>query len=129
MAKAKTLGTAKRFGPRYGKTVKEKFAKIEKEVRKKHKCPYCNKVSVRRISAGIWSCSKCGKKFTGKAYSPLRRVIGKEKQIEVIEELTEEELQEEPKKEKKKEEKKIEVPKKESETQPEEKVEEKQKDI
>lgn len=129
MAKVKSLGTAKRFGPRYGKTVKEKFAKIEKEVRKKHKCPYCNNISVRRISAGIWNCSKCSKKFTGKAYSPLRRVLGKEKQKEVIEELTEEELQEESKKEKKKETNKKEAPKEESETQLEEETEEKQKDI
>ncbi|MBW2979406.1 50S ribosomal protein L37ae [Candidatus Woesearchaeota archaeon] len=64
------LGSAKRFGARYGKTVKERFAKIEALQRAKHKCPYCSAVRVKRIAAGIWQCRKCNAKFTGKAYSP-----------------------------------------------------------
>ncbi len=74
MAK-KTLGSAKRFGPRYGKTVKGKVAKIEAEQRKLHKCPYCAYVKVKRVAAGIWQCRKCGAKFTGKAYSPQKRKL------------------------------------------------------
>ncbi len=69
MAKIKGLGSIKRFGPRYGRTVKLKLAKVEKEQRKKHKCPYCNSMQVKRITAGIWSCKKCNAKFTGKAYT------------------------------------------------------------
>ncbi|PIN73556.1 50S ribosomal protein L37ae [Candidatus Woesearchaeota archaeon CG10_big_fil_rev_8_21_14_0_10_45_16] len=60
----------KRFGARYGRKPKTKFAKIEKEQRAKHKSPFCNKMSVRRIAAGIWVCTKTGIKFTGKAYTP-----------------------------------------------------------
>jgi len=60
----------KRFGPRYGRRTKHKFAKIEIEQHKKHKCPYCNKDGVKRVSAGIWECKKCNQKFTGKAYTP-----------------------------------------------------------
>lgn len=69
MAKVKGLGSIKRFGSRYGRTVKLKLAKIEKEQRKKHKCPYCNNMQVKRLSAGIWFCKKCKAKFTGKAYT------------------------------------------------------------
>ncbi len=69
MTKIKGLGSIKRFGPRYGRTVKLKLAKIEKEQRKKHKCPYCSSLQVKRISVGIWFCRKCRAKFTGKAYT------------------------------------------------------------
>jgi len=71
MAKIKIekLGSAKRFGARYGPKLKHNFAKIEKEQRKRHKCPYCSTVSVRRVAMGIWHCRKCNAKFTGKAYT------------------------------------------------------------
>jgi len=70
MAKIKKeLGSIKRFGARYGRTLKLKLAKIEKEQRKKHKCPYCSSLHVKRVAAGIWSCRKCKAKFTGKAYT------------------------------------------------------------
>ena len=69
MAETKKLGSTKRFGARYGRTAKNTFAKIEHEQRKLHKCPYCSKTSVKRQSAGIWNCKKCGAKFTGKAYT------------------------------------------------------------
>ena len=49
--------------------LKEKFALIEIQQRSKHKCPSCNKISVKRIAAGIWHCLKCKIKFAGKAYS------------------------------------------------------------
>ena len=69
MAKSK-LGSAKRFGTRYGASNKHIFAKIEQQQRKKHKCPYCNYTSVKRQSKGIWYCTKCNTKFAGKAYTP-----------------------------------------------------------
>ncbi|MFH0874402.1 MAG: 50S ribosomal protein L37ae [archaeon] len=63
------LGSVKRFGPRYGRRTKLRFAEIEKEQRKLHKCPYCHQVKVKRESVGIWSCKKCSAKFTGKAFT------------------------------------------------------------
>ena len=72
------LGSVKRFGARYGRKPRLKFSKIETEQRKLHKCPYCNKVAVKRLAMGIWECRKCDAKFTGKAYSVSRTIIPKE---------------------------------------------------
>ncbi len=72
------LGSVKRFGVRYGRKPKLKFSKIETEQRMLHKCPYCSKIAVKRIAAGIWNCRKCGAKFTGKAYSISKSIITKE---------------------------------------------------
>ncbi|MBW3003070.1 50S ribosomal protein L37ae [Candidatus Woesearchaeota archaeon] len=72
------LGAARRFGARYGRTLKHKFSEIEKIHRSKHVCPYCRKEAVKRISAGIWSCSKCNSKFTGRAYVPTGKAVKEE---------------------------------------------------
>jgi large subunit ribosomal protein L37Ae len=69
MAKKVTYGSVKRLGTRYGRTLRFKLGKIESDQRKRHKCPYCNYVQVRRVSAGIWQCNKCEAKFTNKAYT------------------------------------------------------------
>ena len=58
----------KRFGARYGIRTKKKFAQIEKLQRAKHKCPYCNKLAVKRVALGIWKCNKCEVKYASKAY-------------------------------------------------------------
>ncbi len=60
----------KRFGARYGRKPKKKFARAEIQQRAKHKSPFCNKLSVKRVAMGIWFCKKTGVKFAGKAYSP-----------------------------------------------------------
>ena len=78
MKSKENLGSVKRFGARYGRKPKVKFSKIETEQRKLHKCPYCNKVAVKRIAVGIWNCRKCNVKFTGKAYSVSKKIITKE---------------------------------------------------
>jgi large subunit ribosomal protein L37Ae len=101
MALDKSLKSAKRFGARYGKSLKQKVAKIEAEQRKKHKCPFCSAVAVRRVAAGIWNCKKCDSKFTGKAYTIPKKII-------ITQEVSKEEIvqmEKEVKTEKKKEEK------------------------
>ncbi len=72
--KIEKLGSAKRFGSRYGAKPKHKFAKIEKEQRKKHRCPYCSQLKVKRVAVGIWHCRKCDSKFTGKAYTIAKAI-------------------------------------------------------
>jgi large subunit ribosomal protein L37Ae len=59
----------KRFGSRYGRKPRKKFALIEAQQRAKHKCPHCSRVDVRRLALGIWQCGKCEIKFAGKAYT------------------------------------------------------------
>ncbi len=66
---SKTNLITKRFGTRYGRTVKEKLAKVEDNSRKSYKCPYCAAQKVKKQSAGVWACSKCNKVFTGRAFS------------------------------------------------------------
>ena len=97
MASKRRPGSIKRFGARYGRGVKLKFGKIEEEQRKKHPCPYCRAVRVKRVAVGIWQCRKCGSKFTGRAYTvgtPRGRV-----QIEEEPEKAPEPLAKEPAKE------------------------------
>jgi large subunit ribosomal protein L37Ae len=62
-------GSVRRFGSRYGRTVRNKVDKIESMQRAKHMCPYCRKVKAKRISVGIWQCQSCNSKFTSKAYT------------------------------------------------------------
>ena len=68
--KTKKVGAAGRFGSRYGKKVRVNFIKTESLKSSEWKCPSCMKKTVKRMSAGIWQCSKCGHKFAGKAYKP-----------------------------------------------------------
>lgn len=68
MAKKSTYGSTRKFGSRYGKTVRDKFGRLESEQSKDYKCPYCSREAVKRESAGIWVCDKCGSKFASKAY-------------------------------------------------------------
>jgi large subunit ribosomal protein L37Ae len=83
MAEELRLNAAKRFGTRYGRTVKQRFIEVEQLHRKAYKCEYCTKVRVKRIAAGIWHCTACNSKFAGKAYTPSRlklaQITGKEK--------------------------------------------------
>jgi large subunit ribosomal protein L37Ae len=93
MSKAKKgVGPAKRFGVRYGLTNRQRVGVIEAEQKKDHKCPYCHFMKVSRESVGIWSCSKCGAKFTAKAYKPLiTKKLKTETNKDLISELGDEE--------------------------------------
>ncbi|MGM5482555.1 MAG: hypothetical protein ACQESF_03770 [Nanobdellota archaeon] len=68
----------KRFGTRYGKRVRERLGKVESIAKSKHKCPYCNYVAVKKESMGIFHCSKCNAKFTGRAFSPVKKKTKKQ---------------------------------------------------
>jgi len=66
--KLKKIKSAGRFGAGYGRSVKTRLIKVESKQRKKQKCPFCGKLGVKRISKGIWKCSRCNKKFASNAY-------------------------------------------------------------
>ena len=70
MARTKKVGSAGRFGIRYGRKIRQKLIKVEKEMKSKHRCPNCLKPGMKRQNAGIWVCEKCGAKIAGKAYKP-----------------------------------------------------------
>lgn len=64
----KKVGSAGRFGARYGRRLRTQITVIERVQRQKQKCPYCSRQAVRRVATGIFLCSKCHAKFTGDAY-------------------------------------------------------------
>lgn len=68
MGKTKKIGIAGKYGARYGLTIRKKVDNIERKQKAYYKCPSCNAIKVKRISAGIWGCRKCSAKFAGKAY-------------------------------------------------------------
>lgn len=71
----KKIGSAGRFGPRYGTKIRKRVQAIEKEQKKSHKCPDCAAIKVKRVSSGIWKCTRCNVKFAAKAYTPKTRKI------------------------------------------------------
>ncbi len=70
MPRTKKVGASGKFGPRYGKRIKDRWMAINVVQKQSHKCPKCLKPSLEREAAGIWKCSKCGLKLAGKAYKP-----------------------------------------------------------
>ena len=66
--KSKKSKSAGRFGAKYGRSVRAKLVKVETKQRVKQKCPFCKKLGVKRLSNGIWQCSKCNKKFASNTY-------------------------------------------------------------
>ena len=66
--KSKKSKAAGRFGARYGRSVRSKLAKVESKQRVKQKCPFCKALKAKRLSKGIWECSKCNKKFASNTY-------------------------------------------------------------
>ncbi len=69
MATKKSM-TSGRFGVRYGTRVRKRISEIEAVQKKRHECPVCHYVKVKRVSMGIWGCRHCGAKFAGGAWQP-----------------------------------------------------------
>lgn len=66
--KLKKSKSAGRFGARYGKKVRARVVGVEEKQKQKQKCPFCNRLGVKRVSKGIWSCPRCEKKFADNAF-------------------------------------------------------------
>ena len=69
--KTKKVGAMGKYGVRYGRKIRQRLLDVEKAKREKKPCPNCQKPGLKRLSAGIWQCKKCGAKFAGKAYKPF----------------------------------------------------------
>ena len=57
-----------RFGARYGKKIRDKLILIARKEHARYVCPKCSRRAVKKVSAGIWQCEKCGAKFASAAY-------------------------------------------------------------
>lgn len=74
MATKKSMTTG-RFGVRYGTKVRKRISEIEALQKKRHECPVCHYIKVKRVSMGIWSCSHCNAKFAGGAWTPKTETV------------------------------------------------------
>jgi len=70
MARKKGVGSAGRFGARYGRVARRRVAEIEDDTNQDHKCPDCGTRAVDRKGTGIWACRRCGHTFAGGSYRP-----------------------------------------------------------
>jgi len=68
--RTKKVGISGKYGSKYGRKLRLMFNKIENLQRAKYVCPSCKAKKLRRTSAGIWECKKCGAKIAGGAYKP-----------------------------------------------------------
>lgn len=64
------VGSAGRFGARYGRISRKRVADIERLMRQDHSCPSCDDRSVSRDGTGIWECNSCGYRFAGGSFLP-----------------------------------------------------------
>lgn len=67
---ARSVGSAGRFGARYGRVARRRVSEIESDMHEDHTCPECGEGNVSRKGTGIWQCAKCGYKYAGGAYRP-----------------------------------------------------------
>ncbi len=74
MGKTKKVGSAGKFGTRYGMRLRRRWLEVDRKQKALYECPTCKRVSVRRVASGIWECKKCATKFTGGAYQPFTDV-------------------------------------------------------
>ncbi|MFB6096814.1 MAG: 50S ribosomal protein L37ae [Haloferacaceae archaeon] len=68
--KARSVGSAGRFGARYGRVARKRVSDIESDMNGDHSCPDCGNETVDRQGTGVWECRRCGYKFTGGTYRP-----------------------------------------------------------
>lgn len=77
--RTKKVGMAGRFGPRYGVAPKKQWKDVMEQRVSHYVCPNCGHKTFRRVSTGIWSCTRCGYTMAGGAYVPfVRKEIVKE---------------------------------------------------
>ena len=99
LGKMKKVGPTRGLGVRYGSTVRKRYARAIAGLKKKHRCPQCSFVKVKRVSVGVWKCRKCDYTFAGGAYMPTTKlgVVAKraakgapvEETLKAVEETTE----------------------------------------
>ena len=64
--KARTTGSAGRFGARYGRVARKRVKEIESDMQNAR----LDGDDVKRLGTGVWVNEETGEKFTGGAYRP-----------------------------------------------------------
>ncbi len=67
----KKVGISGRYGPRYGVKIRRRAREVLELKARRHPCPRCQQVAVRRVSTGVWRCRHCDYTFAGGAYKPV----------------------------------------------------------
>jgi large subunit ribosomal protein L37Ae len=68
MVKTKKVRSTGRFGSRYGVGIRKRILTVEDKQSNLSACPFCGFDRIKRVSAGLFNCTKCSAKFTGGAY-------------------------------------------------------------
>jgi len=71
---SKSKGPTGGLKARYGSTLRKRWAEVVSSARDLYICPRCDARKVKRVSVGVWRCSRCGYKFAGQAYMPKAKV-------------------------------------------------------
>jgi len=66
--RTKKVGISRKYGCRYGSSLRKLMKKFETMQRQRYVCPFCGKAAIRKISVGIWRCKACKKKLAGGAW-------------------------------------------------------------
>ena len=62
------VGITRKYGTRYGSSLRKIIKKFELTQHAKYQCPFCGKNGVKRSCVGIWKCKGCSKSVAGGAW-------------------------------------------------------------
>jgi large subunit ribosomal protein L37Ae len=68
VGKTKKVDVAGKYGSRYGVGIRRRLLKVSVRQKDLGPCPACGFSRVKRVAAGLFTCTKCGIRFTGGAY-------------------------------------------------------------
>jgi len=71
LPKPRTIGWLK---TKYGLAPRRRYSDTMGMAKARYPCRQCGYPRVRRLSVGIWRCSKCGYTFAGGAYQPTTKI-------------------------------------------------------
>ncbi|MBU0591442.1 50S ribosomal protein L37ae [Candidatus Micrarchaeota archaeon] len=54
---------------RYGASIRKQVDKAMESKDRRHECPKCRKLALKRKSNAVWVCKSCGAKLAGATYS------------------------------------------------------------
>lgn len=66
--RTKKVGSTGWMGPRYGIRIRRRVLEIDRTRRRPSACPRCATVTMKRVSSGVFECSRCGTRYASNAY-------------------------------------------------------------